>query len=105
MGGNHELRQRGGSGEPHSAKKEFLLFKKASKKTGGGPQSKPPSQSSEQIIEIFEDTPAFAGLSGFETGNDEGGGKYIVLQNKHRSCDFLESGFRSAMFNTRLPFL
>ncbi|CAH3191529.1 unnamed protein product, partial [Porites evermanni] len=42
------------------------------KKTGGGPPPKPPSQSSEQIIEIFEDTPAFSGLGGFETGGGEG---------------------------------
>ena len=58
-----------------TAKKEFSSFKNESKKTGGGPQPKPPSQSSEQIIEIFEDTPAFSGLRGFETGGDEGAGK------------------------------
>ena len=52
------------------AKKEFSSFNNEGKKTGGGPQPKPPSQSSEQIIEIFEDTPAFAGLRGFETGGD-----------------------------------
>ena len=58
-----------------TAKKEFSTFKKESKKTGGGPPPKQPSQSSEQIIEIFEDTPAFSGLRGFETGGDGGAGE------------------------------
>lgn len=49
----------------HSTLKEFSSFKREIKKTGGGPKPKPPSQSSKQIIEIFEDTPAFAGLRGF----------------------------------------
>ena len=48
-----------------TAKKEFSAFRKESKKTGGGPPPKQPSQSSEQIIEIFEDTPAFSGLRGY----------------------------------------
>ena len=43
---------------------EFSPFKNESKKTGGGPPLKPPSQSNQQIIEIIEDTPAFAGLRG-----------------------------------------
>ena len=47
-----------------TAKKEFSTFRKESKKTGGGPPPKQPSQSSEQIIEIFEDTPAFSGDGG-----------------------------------------
>ena len=58
-----------------TAKKELSVFRKESKKTGGGPPPKQPSQSSEQIIEIFEDTPAFSGLRGFETGGDGGAGK------------------------------
>ena len=58
-----------------TAKKEFSTFRKESKKTGGGPPPKQPSQSSEQIIEIFEDTPAFSGLRGFETGGDGGAGE------------------------------
>ena len=58
-----------------TAKKEFSSFKKESKKTGGRPAPKPPSQSSAEIIEIFEETPAFAGLRGFEAGGDEGAGK------------------------------
>ena len=57
-----------------TAKKEFSTFKKESKKTGDGPPPKQPSQSSEQIIEIFEDIPAFSGLRGFETGGDGGAG-------------------------------
>ena len=58
-----------------TAKKEFSTFREESKKTGGGPPPKQPSQSSEQIIEIFEDTPAFSGLRGFETGGDGGAGE------------------------------
>ena len=54
---------------------EFSPFKNESKKTGGGPSLKPPSQSNRQLIEIFEDTLAFAGLRGFEAGGDEGAGK------------------------------
>ena len=45
-----------------TARMEFSPFKNESKKTGGGPPLKPPSQSNQQIIEIFEDKPAFAGL-------------------------------------------
>ena len=51
-----------------TAKKEFSEFKRESKKTGGGPPPKPPSVSSKEIIEVFEDTPGFSGLKGFETG-------------------------------------
>ena len=50
-----------------TAKKEFSEFKRESKKTGGGPPPKPPSVSSKEIIEVFEDTPGFSGLKGFET--------------------------------------
>ena len=50
------------------AKKEFSAFRRETQKTGGGPAPKPPSLSSEKIIEVFEDTPAFSGLNGFETG-------------------------------------
>ncbi|KAL9988924.1 hypothetical protein ACROYT_G003419 [Oculina patagonica] len=62
-----------------TAKKEFSEFKRESKKTGGGPPPKKPSQSSGQIIEIFEHTPAFSGLSGFETGADAGAGDGACL--------------------------
>ena len=51
-----------------TAKKEFATFKRETKKTGSGPVPKPPSASSEKIIEVFEDTPTFSGLNGFETG-------------------------------------
>ena len=49
------------------AKKEFATFKRETKKTGGGPAPKQPSQASEKIVEILEDTPRFSGLKGFET--------------------------------------
>ena len=61
-----------------TAKKEFSSFKKDSRKTGGGPPPKPPTQSSEKIIEIFENTPASSGLRGFETCDDEGAGKWYA---------------------------
>ena len=51
-----------------TAKKEFSEFKRESRKTGEGPPPKPPSVSSKEIIEVFEDTPGFSGLNGFETG-------------------------------------
>ena len=57
------------------AKKEFSEFRRETKKTGGGPAPKPPSASSEKIIEIFEDTPAFSGLHGFEAGGPGGTGE------------------------------
>ena len=50
-----------------SAKKEFAGFKKDSKKTGGGPALNTPSAKTAKIIEIFQETPSFAGLEGFET--------------------------------------
>ena len=76
-----------------TAIKEFSNYKKEYKKTGGGPPPKPPSRSSEQIIEIFEDTPAFSGLERFETGGSEGLGEkaYVNISLFYWSCDFLES--------------
>ena len=47
-------------------KKEFATFKRETKKSGGGPAPKQPSQASEKIIKILEDTPGFSGLKGFE---------------------------------------
>ena len=47
-------------------KKEFATFKRETKKSGGGPATKQPSQASEKSIEILEDTPGFSGLKGFE---------------------------------------
>ena len=57
------------------AKKEFSDFRRESMKTGGGPAPKPPSASSEKIIEVLEDTPAFSGLDGFEAGGPDGTGE------------------------------
>ena len=51
-----------------TANKEFSEFKKESRKTRGGPPPKPPSVSSQEIIEVFEYMPGFRGLNGFETG-------------------------------------
>ena len=48
-----------------TTKKEFLhfsKFKRESRKTGGGPPLKPPSVSSKEITEVFEDTPGFSGM-------------------------------------------
>ena len=47
-------------------KKEFATFKRETKKSGGGPAPKQPSQASEKIIAILEDTAGFSGLKGFE---------------------------------------
>ena len=49
-------------------KKEFAEFKRETKITGGGRAPKSPSVTSKEIIEVLEDTPAFSGLIGFETG-------------------------------------
>ena len=51
-----------------TAKRDFSSFRREAKKTGGGPAPKPPSAASEKIIELFEETPAFRGLHGFEAG-------------------------------------
>ena len=51
-----------------AAKREFSAFKKESQRTGGGGAPKTPSATSTKIIDIFGETPHFAGLSGFETG-------------------------------------
>ena len=52
------------------ATKEFAEFKRETKITGagGGRPPKSPSVASKEIIEVLEDTPAFSGLIGFETG-------------------------------------
>ncbi|XP_028407876.1 nuclear apoptosis-inducing factor 1-like [Dendronephthya gigantea] len=55
-----------------SAKKTFADVNRQMRKTGGGPPPKEPTAAQERIIKIFEDTPLFTGLSGFETGT---GGK------------------------------
>ena len=51
-----------------SAKKTFANVNRQMRKTGGGPPSKEPTAEQERIIKIFEDTPLFTGLDGFETG-------------------------------------
>lgn len=83
------------------SKNEFSSFKRDSKKTGGG---LPPSQSSEQIIEIFENTPAFSGLRGYETYNYEGAGKYyahflLLLLNKTGHVISLNRPFYSCLLS------
>ena len=50
-----------------SAKKTFAHVNRQMRKTGGGPPPKEPTAVQERIIKIFEDTPLFTGLDGFET--------------------------------------
>ena len=53
------------------AMKEFGELAKEQKKTGGGPALKMPSALTAKVIDIFEETPSFTGLEGFEsTGKD-----------------------------------
>ena len=52
------------------AKKEFTIHKNAIRVTGGGPPPKPPTSSTDKIIKLFENTPTFTGLQGFETGTN-----------------------------------
>ncbi|KAK2567711.1 t-SNARE domain-containing protein 1 [Acropora cervicornis] len=56
-----------------AAKREFTKFRQESKKTGGGPAPKEISATTSKVIELFQDTPSFIGLSGFETNcpNDQ----------------------------------
>ena len=49
------------------AKKTFANVNRQMRKTGGGPPPKEPTAVQERIIKIFEDTPLFTGLDGFET--------------------------------------
>ena len=49
------------------AKKEYSFNIKSSKATGGGPPPKQPSAATELIIKLFENTPSFTGLKGFES--------------------------------------
>ena len=51
-----------------NAKQEFAKFRKEQRKTGGGPQPKTPSAATDKIIEMFQPTPSFKRLQGFETG-------------------------------------
>ena len=51
-----------------SARKMFADVNRQMRKTGGGPPPKEPTAVQERIIKIFEDTPLFTGLHGFQTG-------------------------------------
>ena len=55
-----------------TAKREFTNFRKESKKTGGGPAPKEISAATSKVIELFQDTPSFVGLAGFETNCPNG---------------------------------
>jgi len=59
MGGNNQRCEQGGLSESYCTRSERQM-----EKIHPGPPPKPPSQSNQQIVEIFEDTPAFAGLRG-----------------------------------------
>ena len=51
------------------AKKEFSQQKKAQRKTGGGPAPGEPSDTSKMIVEVYDNTPGFSGITGgFESG-------------------------------------
>ena len=58
-----------------TVKKEFSSVKRDSKKSWWWTTTKA-THAVKRIIGIFENTPAFSGLSGFETSDDEGAGKY-----------------------------
>ena len=60
-----------------AAKREFTKFRQESKKTGGGPAPKEISAATSKVIELFQDTPSFVGLAGFETNCSNG--KPILL--------------------------
>ena len=49
------------------AKKEFLELAKEQKKTGRGEAPKIPVAAIAKIIDLFKETPSFAGLEGFES--------------------------------------
>ena len=51
-----------------SAKKKFSDMRRQQRQTGGGPPPKEPSMVQEKIMKLFEGTPLFTGLDGFETG-------------------------------------
>ena len=50
-----------------AAKREFTKFRQESKKTGGGPSPKEISATTSKFIQLFQDTPSFVGLAGFDT--------------------------------------
>jgi len=55
-----------------SAKTEFTNYRKESKRTGGGPAPKQISATTSKVIKLFQDTPSFIGLKGFETNGPNG---------------------------------
>ena len=71
-----------------TAKREFGTYKREANKTGGGPQPKPVSSATEKLIELFQDTPQFAGLNGVETN-----GESIASRNYGLSLSFAYSRF------------
>ena len=50
------------------AKKRYSEIQRQEGKTGGGPLHKEVSPVEEKITKLFEDTPLFMSLDGFETG-------------------------------------
>ena len=50
-----------------TAKKRFSDIRRQESQTGGGPPPKEVSPVEERIINLFQDTPLFTGLDGFET--------------------------------------
>ena len=57
---------------PFVCQKEFTNYRKESKRTGGGPAPKQISAATSKVIELFQDTPSFIGLAGFETNGPNG---------------------------------
>ena len=52
-----------------TAKKEFSQQRKAQRKIGGGLAPGEPSETSEMIVEVYDNTPGFSGITGgFESG-------------------------------------
>ena len=53
----------------YTARQEIsLLSEEKQRRLVVGPHRNPPSAAREKIIELFEETPAFRGLHGFEAG-------------------------------------
>ncbi|XP_028419250.1 fibrinogen silencer-binding protein-like [Dendronephthya gigantea] len=63
------------------AKKSFALIKKQQQGTGGGPPPKEASPVEERVIKLFENTPLFTGLDGFETAADNAYETVTALSN------------------------
>ena len=74
-----------------AAKRELTKFRQESKKTGGGPAPKEISAATSKVIELFQDTPSFVGLAGFETNCPSG--KPILLNIHFRIMEHYELNF------------